>query len=79
MKSLSIEFRCLAQGNKYGIQSTDTIDFISKLDVPHNEKVTYAQCICDHCPLKPEPFRVRIVVGGDKLDCERDAGAPTTN
>ena len=43
------------------------------------EKVTYAQFVCDHRPKKPEPYRVRCVVGGDKLDCPIDSGSPTTN
>ena len=42
LQSLSMEFGRLAQGNKYGVQSTDTIDFISHTDVPIKEKVTYA-------------------------------------
>ena len=78
-KSMSMELGRLAQGNKYGVESTDTIDIILKTDVPVNEKVTYAQCVCDFRPLKPEPHRVRIVVGSNKLDCDIDSGAPTTN
>lgn len=79
IKRLSIELGRLAQGNIHGVLATDTIDFIYKLDVPLGDKVTYAQYVCDHRPLKPEPYRVRIVVGGDKLDCEIDSGAPATN
>ena len=78
-KSLSMELGRLAQGNKYGVSSTDTITFIHLHEVPTLEKVTYAQCVCDHRPLKPEPYRISIVVGGDKLDCDIDAGAPATN
>ena len=74
LKSLSMEFGRLAQGNKYGVQYTDTIYFISQKDVPMREKVTYKQFVCDHLPLKHEPFGVRIEVGGDKLDCDIDAG-----
>ena len=74
-----MELGRLAQGNKYGVQSTDTIDFIFPHEVPKGEKVTYAQCVCDHRPLKPEPVRVQIVVGGDCLDCSIDSGSPATN
>ena len=74
-----MELGRLAQGNIHHVSATDTIDFISQSDVPLGEKVTYAQCVCDHRPLKPEPFCVCIVVGGDKLDCEIDSGAPATN
>ena len=31
--------------------------------------------IIDHRPLKTEPWRVRLVVGGDKLLYEADAGS----
>ena len=35
--------------------------------------------MCDKRPLKPEPFRVRIVVGGDRLSFDEDAGSPATD
>ena len=79
LKALSMEFGRLAQGNKYGVSSTDTFDFIHSIDIPSNEKVTYAQFVCDERPLKPEKYRIRLVVGGDKLDCDIDSGAPSTN
>ena len=70
---------CLAQGNDYGVKATDTIDFIFKHQVPSTAKVTYANFVCDHRPLKPEPDRIRLVVGGDKLHYDEDSGSPTTN
>ena len=76
---MSTELGRLAQGNKYGVTPTDTIDFITKDELPPNKKVTYANFIADHRPLKPEPNRIRCVVGGDKLDYHDDAGAPTTD
>ena len=57
----------------------DTIEFILQQHVPRNGKFTYAQCVYDHRPSKSEKHRIRIVVGGDKLDCDIDTGAPTTN
>ena len=78
-RSLSNEWGQLAQGNKYGVKATDKIDFISKNDVPQNAKVTYASFVCDHRPLKPEPYRVRIVVGGDKLTYAYDSRAPAAS
>ena len=57
----------------------DAINFISIQDVPQGQAVTYAQFVCDHRPLKTEEWRVRIVVGGDKLRYDEDAGSPTTN
>ena len=78
-KCVSMEIGRLAQGNIHGVVHTDTIKFIFKEEIPTDEKVTYAQFVCDHRPNKPELYRVRCVGGGDKLMCEIDAGAPTTN
>ena len=36
-KSLSIELRQLAQGNQYGVSSTDTIEFIHLHEVPTSD------------------------------------------
>ena len=58
----------LAQGNKYGVKSTDTVDFITKYEVPIISKVTYTNFVCDYRPLKSEPHRLRLVVGGYRLD-----------
>ena len=35
--------------------------------------------IRDYRPLKTEPHRVRLTVGGDKLDCHYDAGSPAAS
>ena len=75
-KSISNEFGRLAQGNVYGVKATDTIDFIHKHEVPLAQQVTYASFVCDYRPLKSEPYRVRLVVGGDRLAYFDDAGAP---
>ena len=52
--ALSNEWGCLAQGNDAGVESTNTIDFISKQSVPTDNSITYASFACDHCPLKDE-------------------------
>ena len=44
------------------------IVFIPKSKVPPDKKVTYANMVCDYRPLKDEPYRVILTVGGDKLD-----------
>ena len=76
---LSNEIGQLAQGIGDDVAGTDTIDFISKSEVPANKKVTYANFICDYQPLKTEPHRVRFTVGGDKLDCPYNAGSPAAS
>jgi hypothetical protein len=78
-KSLSNELGRLANGNKHGVKATNTIEFISQRNVPSDRAVTYANFICDYRPLKSEKFRVRLVVGGDKLPYENDAGSPAAS
>ena len=78
-QSLSNEWGRLAQGNDKGVKGTNTIAFILKSEVPSDKKVTYASYVCDYRPLKDEPYRVRITVGGDRLDYAQDAGSPAAN
>ena len=78
-RALSNEWGRLAQGNDTGVIGTDTIQFIFKHEVPDGRDVTYATFVCDYRPLKSEPFRVRIVVGGDKLSYADDAASPATD
>ena len=62
--ALSNEWGRLAQGNKYGVMSTNTIEFVTSHQIPPNRDITYASFVCDHRPLKSEPWRDRIVAGG---------------
>lgn len=55
------------------------MEFIYELEIEQGRKVTYANFVCDHWPLKKEKNRVRLIVGGDKLDCDQDAGAPAAS
>ena len=55
------------------------MDFIHKKDIPLHKKVTYANMVCDHRPLKSEPFQVRLTVGGDRLEYEYDAASPAVS
>ena len=48
------------------------VDYILKSEVPADRIVTYANMICDYRPLNFDPHRVRITVGGDKLECLDD-------
>ena len=78
-RSMSNELGRLTQGNDFGVKHTNTMQFIHKHEVPRGKKVTYANFRADHRPLKPEPYRIRCVVGGDKLDCDYDTASPTTD
>ena len=42
----------LAQGNKYGVKATDTMDFINKKELPEKFIINYARFFCNHCRLK---------------------------
>ena len=77
--ALSNEWGRLSDGNDAGVKGTNTIEFIVKSEVPDGRDVTYASFVCDHRPLKPEPYRVRIVVGGDKLSYDNDAASPAAS
>ena len=39
-------------------------------------KVTYVNFVCHYIPLKSEPYRIRLVAGGQKLDYDGYVGAP---
>ena len=52
--SLSNEWDRLARENKYGVSSTDTIEFITKEQVPKGRDVTYATFVLDYHLLKEE-------------------------
>lgn len=75
-QSLSNEFGRIAQGNDAGVKYTDACEFIYVWEVPTNKKVTYANWVLDYRPLKNGPYRIRLVVGGDKLDYAGDSGSP---
>ena len=77
--SLSNEWGRLAQGNHNNVPYTDTIDFITKAEVPTHKDVTYAQFVLDYRPTKPDKHRTRISVGGDKLNYPSDPGSPTND
>jgi len=77
--SVSNEFGRLLRGNKNGVSYTDTMEFIPKHEVPPNRDVTYANFVFDYRPLKDEPYRARMVVGGDKLTYHDNAGSPAAS
>ena len=79
LKAVSNKFGQLTKGDKYNVKFTDTMEFISKEDVPIGKKVTYGSFTCDHRPLKEEEFRARLVVGGDKLTYFADASSPAAS
>ena len=77
--AMSNEWGRLAQGNDAGVTATDTVDFVSFCEIPKHKKVTYTNFACDYRPLKEEKWRIRCVVGGDKLEWNDDTGSPATD
>jgi hypothetical protein len=62
---------CLFQGIRH-IPGTDTCFFIKLNNVPRDRKITYGKIVCDYKPHKKEKERVRLTVGGDRLDYSGD-------
>jgi hypothetical protein len=50
------------------IAGTYTCLFINLINIPEDRKITYGKIVCDYKPHKKEKERVRLTVGGDRLD-----------
>jgi hypothetical protein len=50
------------------IPGTDTCFFTTLKNIPHDRKITYGKIVCDYKPHKKEKERVRLTIGGDRLD-----------
>ena len=58
------------------VEGNDTIFFVSKHTTPKDQKITYANFVCDIKLSKTETHRVRTTVGGDKLTYDGDPRSP---
>ena len=65
--SVSNEIGRMAQGIRE-VKGNNVLEFIPRHEVPANKKVTYGNMICDFRLFKLEKYRVRLTVGGDRLD-----------
>jgi hypothetical protein len=80
--SLSNEWGRCAQGVTKNrplsehVTGNKTIYFIRPNQVPAGRKVTYANFVCTMRPGKAEPYRIRMTVGGDRLDAFQDVRSP---
>ena len=66
-KAASNEYGRLMDGNNTNMLGTNTMKPVTLQEIPKNCKITYGTMVCDHRPLKSEPNRCRLVVGGDRL------------
>ena len=81
-RSLSNEWGRCMQGvgktrpDSEKIVGNNTMFFIKPSQVPAGRKVTYATYVCTIRPGKSEVNRVRMAVGGDRLDAYQDVRSP---
>jgi hypothetical protein len=61
------------------IHGTDTCFFIKLTNIPKDRKITYGKIVCDYKPHKTEKERVRLTVGGNKLDYSGDVVTSTAD
>jgi hypothetical protein len=61
------------------IPGTDTCFFIDLKNIPKDRKITYGKIVCDYKPHKKEKERVRLTVGGDRLDYSGDVATSTAD
>jgi hypothetical protein len=72
------ELGCLFQGIP-DIPGTDTCLFVKLANIPKDRKITYGKIVCDYKPHKKEKERVRLTVGGDRLDYSGDVVTSTAD
>jgi hypothetical protein len=48
-------------------------------NIPNDRKITYGKIVCDYKPHKREKERVRLTVGGDRLNYSGDIATSTTD
>ena len=81
-QSLSNEWGRCTQGLRKSrsiseqIAGNNTMFFILPHQVPAGRKVTYANFVCTMRPGKTEVYRLRMTVGGDRLDAYQDVRSP---
>ena len=55
------------------------MDSIHESEITPEKKVTYANMVCDFCPLKAQKYQVRLTVGGDCLEYMHDVTYPAAS
>jgi hypothetical protein len=61
------------------IAGTSTVFFIDLKSIPKNRKITYGKLVCDFKPNINEKHRIRLLVGGDRLDYSGDTATSTSD
>jgi hypothetical protein len=63
----------------HDIPGTDTCLFVELTNIPKYRNITYGKIVCDYTPHKKEKERVRLTVGGDRLDYSGDVATSTAD
>jgi hypothetical protein len=61
------------------IPGTDMCFLIKLTNIPTDRHITYGKIVCDYKPHKKEKERVRLTVGGDRLDYSGDVATSTAD
>jgi hypothetical protein len=75
---LSNELGRISQGIR-DVAGTNTAFFIDLTSIPKDRKIAYGKLVCDFKPNKTEKHRVRLTVGGDRLDYSGDTATSTAD
>ena len=80
-RSFGNELGRLAQGMKGRVEGTDTLFCINKKDIPAARwrDVTYGRIVVSFRPEKKDLNRVRLTVGGDRINYPDDVRTPTAD
>jgi hypothetical protein len=73
------EYGRLFQGHKGGIKGTETCFFIEHKAVPKGIFPTYVKFVCAYKPHKYDPHRVRMTVGGDRIEYPGEVATKTAD
>jgi hypothetical protein len=68
----------LCQGIR-DINGTNTCFFVELTNPPKDRKITYGKIVCEYNPHKKEKERVKLTVGGDRLDYSGEVATSTVD
>ena len=76
--SFAIDIRRLSHGIRY-VKGINIVVFIIKYQVLVRRSVTYGQIVVEYIPHKMKPQRIRLNVGGDRVNYPWDMSTPTAD
>ena len=53
--------------------------YIHKNNVPQGKEITYANMVCNYCPFKDKKYRVRLTIGSNKIEFNKDTASLAEN